>query len=192
MNILIIYAHPNEESFCSAIKKKLVEGLMENKNTVRIHDLYSSNFNPILSKIELIGDPKTLTDYETILNFQHDIDWANIIVIIHPAWWYGAPAILKGYFDRVLAEGFAFTYEDDKPDPKLLNKKGILIQTFDATEEMEKEQFNEVTSKTVFYTWKYCGIEDWRHKAMFRVNYVSQEQRIKLLEEIYVIGKSIN
>lgn len=192
MNILIIYAHPNEESFCSSIKKKLVEGLKENKNDVRIHDLYSSNFNPILSKIELIGDPKTLSDYKTILNYQQEIDWANIIAIIHPAWWYGAPAILKGYFDRVLAEGFAFTFEDDKPDPKLHNKKGILIQTFDATEEMEKELFNEVTSKSIFYTWKYCGVEDWQHKAMFRVSFVSQEQRIKWLEEIYVIGKSIN
>jgi len=192
MNILIIFAHPNEESFCSAIKKKLVEGLEENKNDVRIHDLYYSNFNPSLSKIELIGDPKTLADYKTILNYQQDINWANVIIIIHPAWWYGVPAILKGYFDRVLAEGFAFTYEDDTPDPKLLNKKGILIQTFDATEEMEKELFSEVTSKSVFYTWKYCGIVDWQHKAMFRVNYVSQEQRIKWLEEIYVIGKSIN
>ncbi|MCG3253622.1 MAG: NAD(P)H-dependent oxidoreductase [Candidatus Heimdallarchaeota archaeon] len=192
MNILIIYAHPNEESFCSAIKKKLVEGLKENKNTVRIHDLYSSNFNPNLTKIELIGDPKTLPGYKTIVKYQHDINWANVIIIIHPAWWYGVPAILKGYFDRVLADGFAFTYEDDKPDPKLLNKKGILIQTFDATEEMEKELFDEVTSKSVFYTWTYCGLVDWQHKAMFRVNYVSQEQRIKWLEEICVIGKSIN
>ena len=63
MNILIIYAHPNEKSFCSAIKKKFVEGLKENKNTVRIHDLYSSNLNIYLlfqsnkhgTKVEMVS-----------------------------------------------------------------------------------------------------------------------------------------
>jgi NAD(P)H dehydrogenase (quinone) len=192
MNILIIYAHPNEESFCSAIKEKLVEGLEVNKNIVRIHDLYSSNFNPKLSKTELVGDPKTLTGYKTIEKYQQDIIWANLIIIIHPAWWYGAPAILKGYFDRVLTEGFAFIYENDEPDPKLLNKNGFLIQTFDATEEMEKELFNDITYRNIFYTWKYCGVEDWQRKAFHRVNFVSKEQRTKWLDEIYVIGKSIN
>jgi len=192
MNVLIIYAHPNEKSFCSAIKDNLIAGLKINTNAVRIHDLYYSNFNPKLSKVELIGDPKILSGYKTIVKYQYDIKWANIIIIIHPTWWFGVPAILKGYFDRILSEGFAFTYEDNKPEPKLLNKKGILIQTFDATEEMEKELYNEITYKSIFYTWKYCGIEDWQQKALYQVNFVSQEQRLKWLEEIYVIGKSIN
>ncbi|MBK5114127.1 MAG: NAD(P)H-dependent oxidoreductase [Candidatus Heimdallarchaeota archaeon] len=192
MNVLIIYAHPNEESFCSAIKKKLVEGLEVNKNIIRIHDLYNSDFNPKLSKIELIGDPKTLSDYKTIEKYQQDIIWANLIIIIHPVWWYGAPAIMKGYFDRVLAEGFAFIFENDAPDPKLLDKKGIIIQTFDATEEMEQKQFHDITYKNIYYTWKYCGVEDWQRKAFHRVNHVSHEQRTKWLNEINVIGKSIN
>ncbi|TET29729.1 MAG: flavodoxin family protein [Candidatus Heimdallarchaeota archaeon] len=192
MNILIIYAHPNEKSFCSAIKDNFITGLKVNNNIIRIHDLYYSNFNPRLSKVELVGDPKTLSGYKQIVKYQHDINWANIIIIIHPVWWYGVPAILKGYFDRVLIEGFAFTYNEDLPEPKLLGKKGILIQTFDATEEMEKTLYNEITCKSIFYTWKYCGLENWQHKAMYRVSFVSQKQRIKWLEEIYVIGKSIN
>ncbi len=192
MKVLIIYAHPNEKSFCSAIKETLIESLKENRNTIKIHDLYVKNFNPVLSKTELTNYPKTLLEDETIAQYQQDIMWADIIIIIHPAWWYGAPAILKGYFDRVLTEGFAFTYENDEPNPKLIGKKGILIQTYDATEEMEKKLFQEITYRTIFYTWKYCGIADWQRKAFYRVNFVSQEQRIDWLQEIGAIGKNIN
>jgi len=192
MNVLIIFAHPNKESFCSAIKNTLFESLKANKNDIRVHDLYNDKFNPKLSKIELTGESKKISDFKLVKNYQADIKWANTIIIIHPAWWYGAPAILKGYFDRVLSEGFAFIYKDDEPEPKLTGKNGILIQTFDATEEMEKKLFNEITYKSIFYTWKYCGVVDWVYKAFFRVNFVTHEQRTSWLQEIVNIGKNIN
>ncbi len=191
MNVLIIYAHPKENSFCSAIKEMIVKGLKINKNTVRIHDLYYSKFNPLLSKEELLGETKSLSGFKTIVKKQHDIKWANVIIIIHPAWWYGVPAILKGYFDRVLTEGFAFNYEVDHPVPLLTDKKGILIQTFDVEEQLEKEFFGDITYKSVYYVWKYCGVEDWQKFAKFRVNFVSKEQREEWLEEVYQMALKI-
>ncbi|NHJ39023.1 MAG: NAD(P)H-dependent oxidoreductase, partial [Asgard group archaeon] len=123
MKVLIIYAHPNERSFCSAVKDKLIDGLSFNKNTIRVHNLYEEKFNPILSKEELIEYPKNLNENEEIKKYQQDIKWAQIICIIHPVWWYGPPAIMKGYIEKIITEGFAFVFKDNQSIPMLIDKK---------------------------------------------------------------------
>ena len=190
MNILIIFAHPNERSYCAAIRKKFIAGLKTSNHKVKIHNLYKDNFNPLLSKEELKNKEETLKD-PLVKKYRKDIDWADVIALIHPAYWYGVPAILKGYFDRLLEEGFAYDYVVDHPEPKLGNKKGILIQTFDAEEELEKKMFDDITFKSVYFTWKYCGIEKWIRKSFFRVNFVSEMKRVEWLEEIFNLGLKI-
>ncbi|NHJ48207.1 MAG: NAD(P)H-dependent oxidoreductase [Asgard group archaeon] len=191
MNVLVIYAHPNENSFCSAIKNKLLSGLEKNINSVRIHDLYYSDFNPILTKKELIDYPKALSENEQVQKHQHDIKWADIICLIYPVWWYGPPAILKGYIDRVITEGFAYDYIDNQAIPKLTDKRMILIQTFDAEEKMEKELNEDISYKSMHNIWNYCGINEINRVSLFRVNFVDKKQRNVWLEEIYKLGCSI-
>ena len=190
MNVLIIFAHPNENSFCAALLQKMIDGLKEASHQIKIHDLYRDKFNPILSKEELLDFKKTETDQLVIL-YREEIKWAEVIVFIHPSYWYGPPAILKGYFDRILADGFAYDYIIDHPEPKFTKKQGVLIQTFDAEEELEKKQFDDITFKSVYYTWKYCGIEKWKRFSFFRVNFVTDQQRIEWLDEIYNFSKKM-
>jgi NAD(P)H dehydrogenase (quinone) len=191
MNILVIYAHPNENSYCSAIKNKLLSGLEVNINTIRIHDLYYSGFNPILSKEEIIDYPKTLNKNEQVQKFQHDIKWASVICMIYPVWWYGPPAILKGYIDKIITEGFAFDFVDDHAIPRLTDKKMILIQTYDADENMEMDLNEGISFKSMHNIWSYCGIEDIERVSLFRVSFVDEKQRKVWLDEIYKLGISI-
>jgi NAD(P)H dehydrogenase (quinone) len=191
MNVLIIFAHPNNNSYCSALKQKFLEGTQVNNNSIKIHDLYATNFQPNLTQEELSGKLEEITDYNQILEYQEDIIWAEIICIIYPVWWYGPPAILKGYIDRVLTEGFAFVYKDDQAIPKLTNKKMILIQTFDAEEKMEKEKYQDITFKSMYNIWSYCGISEWERISLFRVSFVSNNQRQIWLENIYNLGEKI-
>jgi NAD(P)H dehydrogenase (quinone) len=55
-NILIIYAHPDEESFSAAILNQTVSQLKKNRHAYRVIDLYRENYNPVLSKAEIKGE----------------------------------------------------------------------------------------------------------------------------------------
>lgn len=123
MKILIIFAHPSEKSYCSAIRDSLLRGLKEKSNEVRVHDLYQLNFDPILTENEHYYGLDKSNDKMGLQEKQQDIKWAEIICLIYPVYWYGPPAILKGYFDRILTKGFAYEYEVDHPIPLLINKK---------------------------------------------------------------------
>lgn len=56
MKISVILGHPYENSFNSAIAEAVIKSLKENRHTVRFHDLYRENFNPVIPKEELVSD----------------------------------------------------------------------------------------------------------------------------------------
>jgi putative NADPH-quinone reductase len=52
---------------------------------------------------------------------------AEAVVLVYPAWWYGMPAMLKGYFDRVWLPGVAF---DVTPEGKVKTDRLKRIRRF--------------------------------------------------------------
>ncbi|HLR21138.1 MAG TPA: NAD(P)H-dependent oxidoreductase [Tissierellaceae bacterium] len=122
MKHLIIYSNPEEESFSHEIKEYVKRFSKENRNEVIIRDLYKLGFDPVLSKEEVrLQDEEKVVD--EIKREQEYIDWADFITFIYPVWWM-IPAMVKGYFDRVLSYGYAYRFEDGKPKA-LLNKKAL-------------------------------------------------------------------
>ena len=187
MNILVVFTHPNDDSFGSAIKEKITQGLIDADHKVQVHDLYRDGFNPILTKSELLGETKPDENFH-VKKYQEDIEWSQRIIIVHPVWWCNVPAMLKGYFDRVLSLDFAYEARKGKRKPMLGGRKGILVQTFDTEETVEIEKCEDTSYKTVINIWKICGIKDWHRFAMFNVQISELEQREKWLKEAYVLG----
>lgn len=37
---------------------------------------------------------------------------ADAVILLFPLWWFGMPAIMKGWFDRVWARGLAYGYKN--------------------------------------------------------------------------------
>lgn len=128
MRHLIIYAHPNQDSLNSQLKETVVQQLEEQGHDIIIRDLYELNFNPILSSKDIIGQLSGESD-EDIIREQKFIAWADAITFIHPIWWTGLPAILKGYIDRVFTYGFAYRYDKGVQKGLLEGKQTIIINT---------------------------------------------------------------
>ncbi|MEA2071645.1 MAG: NAD(P)H-dependent oxidoreductase [Asgard group archaeon] len=190
MKIVVLFAHPNENSYGAALKKAFIQGAQKANHEIKQQALYQEAFNPVMSKKELLGKKRPSADPQ-VRQYQEELLWGDIVVIIHPAWWYGAPAILKGYLDRVLEKGKLYEYKKEKAVGKIENTRGVLIQTFDCKEEDEKEKFNYVTARGIIAGFKYCGIKKWLYKPYFRIMNTTKKQREKWLKEIETVGEEI-
>ena len=125
MRLLVVFSHPCPESFGAALYQTACRTLGAAGHELRCHDLYAENFNPVLSTEER---RIYLTDTAAIIakhpDHVADLQWAEGIVVIYPTWYYGPPAMLKGWLERVWLPGITFEVAEGKQKrtiPKLRN-----------------------------------------------------------------------
>ena len=108
MRVLYLYCHPLEESFHGAILKESLAGLAEAGHDVDLCDLYAEGFDPVMRAEERRHyNERASEDPVLKAHFAH-LAWAEAIIFVYPTWWYGLPAMLKGWLDRVWATDVAF------------------------------------------------------------------------------------
>jgi len=108
MRVLVIYAHPLADSFAAALHQAVLRVLRQSGHEVDDCDLYAEGFDPVLSAAERRAYNTPNPDLSGVASHVARLQAAEALVLCFPTWWYGMPAILKGYFDRVWAEGVAF------------------------------------------------------------------------------------
>lgn len=176
MKHLIIYAHPNPQSLNGHFKNTLVEHLQQEDNEVVIRDLYYLNFNPSLSLADLQGQfMGTVTD--DVKQEQEHISWADHITFVYPIWWMGMPAILKGYIDRILSYGFAYSYDEGVQKGLLTGKQVSIINTHGRQQaEYEANGMYKAFSLIIDKgTFNYCGLEVKHHLYFDKANRATPE-----------------
>jgi len=114
MRALVIYCHPRPESFTAAVRDLVLDKLGAAGAEVRHVDLYARRFDPVLSPAELDLYENTARNTQDIENDVADLRWCDTLIFIYPTWWYGLPAMLKGWLDRVLVPGVAFLMPDSQ------------------------------------------------------------------------------
>lgn len=112
MRVLLIYCHPVESSYNAALRDEVIRGLTTAGHDVDTCDLYAEGFDPALSREERLryNDPNTNT--QGIEAHVERLRRAEGLVFCFPTWWFGLPAMLKGYIDRVFVEGVAYDLSD--------------------------------------------------------------------------------
>ena len=111
MQVLIVYAHPSEDSFTRQVRDEFIRGLQASNHTYEISDLYRMNFQTDLSEAEYLREAnyqEELPLAADVLAEQTRINRSEVIVFIYPVFWTEAPAKLVGWFDRVWTYGFAY------------------------------------------------------------------------------------
>jgi putative NADPH-quinone reductase len=107
--VLVINGHPDPrpDRLCAALAEAYAVGAADAECPVRTLAIGDLNF-PIL---------RTATEFSApapkgpIRQAQEDIAWANHVVIVHPLWLGGEPALLKAFLEQVLRYGFALEPE---------------------------------------------------------------------------------
>jgi putative NADPH-quinone reductase len=112
MRALVVYCHPTSESFTAAVRDTVLAKLQAAGAEVRLHDLYAVDFHPILSAAEWQGYLDCPGNCAPVEPEVADLRWCDTLIFVYPTWWYGLPAILKGWLDRVLLPDVAFMMPD--------------------------------------------------------------------------------
>jgi putative NADPH-quinone reductase len=113
MRILLVFCHPAPDSFQHTILERLVARLERDGHDLRTFDLYAKGFDPVLDleawrahRENQTHPAADVVEHVTVLRE------AGGLILVYPTWWYGLPAMLKGWFDRVWQPGVAFAIED--------------------------------------------------------------------------------
>lgn len=131
MRVFVLYAHPVETSFVSALHTRVVETLRLRGHEVDDCDLYAEGFNPVLSRSERMGYHDLENNRAPVDAYVQRVLAAEAMVMVHPVWNFGYPAMLKGFFDRVFLPGVSFRMQDGKVRPCLHNiRKLVTVTTY--------------------------------------------------------------
>lgn len=104
--IFILLGHPDDCGMCCELTAAYEHSAKEAGHEVRRMNIGEMKFDPILHR-----GYRARQDLEPdLIAFQENIAWADHFVIVHPIWWVGMPALLKGLFDRAWLPGSAFRY----------------------------------------------------------------------------------
>jgi NAD(P)H dehydrogenase (quinone) len=114
MRFLVLYAHPDPRSYAAALHRCVVESLRQGGHEVDDCDLYAESFEPVLSLEERRKYNDERADHAEVESYIRRLNDAQGVVFVFPAWYFGMPAILKGYLDRVWLPGVAFTIANGK------------------------------------------------------------------------------
>jgi len=121
MRVLVLFAHPVETSYAAALHRAVVTGLEAAGHAVDDCNLYGEGFDPVLSRQERIDYHDLDINRTNVDPYVRRVMAAEALVLVHPIWNFGFPAILKGFFDRVFLPGVSFQLVDGAARPNLHN-----------------------------------------------------------------------
>lgn len=185
--ILLILGHPSATSLCAALAKSYAQSALDAGHEVRQLRLGEMNFDPVLRE----GYQQIQALEDDLSAAQSDILWAEHLTLVYPIWWGGIPALLKGFFDRVLLPGFAFKYRKGKafPDKLLRGRTADLLVTMDTPPWYYRWFYRmpglHQVRKT---TLDFCGIKPLRTLTFGPVLGSSDQQRQAWLQQAQAIA----
>jgi NAD(P)H dehydrogenase (quinone) len=112
LRILVVFAHPLESSFVSALHGRVVEILRARGHIVDDLDLYAEKFDPVMSREGLLHYVDTNANTREVEGYVQRLRAVDGLVLVFPVWFDGLPAIMQGYFQRVFLPGVAVRIDE--------------------------------------------------------------------------------
>lgn len=151
MKVLIVYWHPEPQSFNAAMLDAAKKTLQSAGHEVQVSDLHKMNFNPVSGRhnfrsmankdffkqqLEEMYATEHHSFSDEIEAEQQKVEWCDLMIWQFPLWWFSVPAALKGWVDRVFAMGRAYGGGNLYENGFYKGKKAMLSLTCGAPPEM--------------------------------------------------------
>ncbi len=188
--VLVINGHPDKESFNYALSEAYLEGLKDTHTQVEVLNIADLDFNPNLR----YGYRKISELEPDLVDAIDKIKQADHMVWILPMWWYGMPALMKGFIDRIFLPGYFFKYQKGKAFPKQLlkGKTARIIITADTVRWydylfMGSPLINQFKKGTL----EFCGVKPVKVTYIAPIKDSSESFRAKWLKKVKKLGMTI-
>ncbi|MBC8985181.1 NAD(P)H-dependent oxidoreductase [Pedobacter sp. N36a] len=187
-NILIINGHPNKESFNHAIAAAYRNGALKTGASISQINISELSFNPNLA----YGYTKRMDLEPDLLKSLEKIKAADHLVWIHPVWWGGMPAVMKGFIDRLFLPGLTYQYRENSIwwDKLLVGKTARIITTMDQPAWYYRFFYGNPSIRQLKKsTLEFCGVRPVKVSTIGIIKTASPEQRQKWLDKIQLLGE---
>ncbi|WP_449279045.1 NAD(P)H-dependent oxidoreductase [Leucobacter sp. GX24907] len=200
-NALLVYAHPEPTSFTAALKDRAVASLEHAGYDVEVSDLYVLNWQAALAPDEFVDrldehrfDPSAEQEHAhadmshsaDVAEEQRKVAEADLVIFHFPIWWFSMPAILKGWADRVLSRGFAYSAGRKYSKGHFVGKQAMLCVTTGTAGTLYEP--NGIDGDLHHVLWPiqngllaYCGFEVLPPFAAFAPGKMSDAERTETL-----------
>jgi len=130
MRVLLVFCHPRADSFCASLRDAAAMALETAGHLVHVEDLYGEGFSPALSAAERANYYDESANRGDVEPSVARLKAAEALLLVYPTWWFGMPAMLKGWLDRVWVPGVAFRLDGGGTlKPQLANIRRIGVIT---------------------------------------------------------------
>lgn len=205
MNVLIVYTHQEPTSFTSAMKNIAGQELRKQGHNVVVSDLYAEGFSAVAQKWDFVTTSGKHFNYmleqrhaahldmsfsPDILSEIQKINEAQVILIITPIWWFSVPAILKGWFDRVLAMGVTWDGGKIYENGLLRGKQAMVIAAaggpadYYRRDGRHRATVNDILHPINHGTLAFCGLDVHEPFVALNVLGSGEEELGKALAEL--------
>ena len=203
MNVFIVHAHPEPQSFSASMCLVATEQLRAQGHEVRVSDLYVSGFNPVASAADF-GQRKHPDYLNYALEQRHGHDtgslapdiqaeiakllWCDLLILNFPVFWCAPPAMLKGWIDRVLVSGLVYGGKRFYDRGGLAGKRAMLSVTIGGQSHMFEPggihgPLDDMLRPVLQGTLAYTGLTVLPSYVAWHVPYISPEARGQILQD---------
>ncbi|MBK7213868.1 MAG: NAD(P)H-dependent oxidoreductase [Bacteroidales bacterium] len=189
MNVVIVFNHPYEGSYCNAVLDSVIRGLQQAKHDTDIIHLDKDRFNPVMTARDLKAFRDKQPIDQKVIEYKIRLERADYLVFIFPIWWELMPAMMKGFIDKVIFPGIAYDYAEGsntRMKPLLTNIKGItVITTMNTPRILYRIVFgNPIQKALMIGTFWKLGYKNRKWISLNMVKQVSVEKRKSWLIKI--------
>lgn len=185
--VVVVNGHPDQESFNSALSKAYINAAKRAGAEVRFIPIGELNFNPNLRH----GYRKRMELEPDLIKALDDLKWSEHQVWIHPLWWLGIPALMKGFFDRAFLPGITFKSEKGVSKGLLTSKTARIITTAgDLSENAYREIYNSSgLTQLKNGILEYCGVDQVKSTFIGPLDELNDKDKNLWIEKIGTIAR---
>ncbi|TWI98162.1 putative NADPH-quinone reductase [Mucilaginibacter frigoritolerans] len=190
MKVAIVFNHPYEGSYCTALLKAATTGLQKAGHEIDLIHLDNDRFNPVMTANDLKGFKEGVPCDPKVLEYRERLDEAKHLIMIFPIWWELMPAMTKGFIDKVIFPGVAYDYAPNSRYPKMIKRwKGLnsvtVITTMNTPSFVYRLAFGNAIKKAIFNGtfWK-LGFKNRKWISFNMVKFVDDQKRTKWLHQL--------